>query len=199
MTDDWASFFALPPGCATTRLIARRWKPQLLHGLLDREAAGPLAWRELLEARNMPRDECLRRDQHEGAIDEPAHVVARLVLGSLERVGAQVVQPGQAQLHQRFLPDTEAMRLLLHEHGLPLVVAQAREVAVVGPVEEFAALVRTPAGKKIALVVAVEMDPEGLAGGVVALQQLVLDVRLSRSSDQRGCPVLGREDVVDRA
>ena len=110
--------------------------------------------------------------QHEGVLDEPSHVVAGLVLGPLERVGAQVEQHGQAQLHHRLRPDIEAMRLLLQEHRLPLLVAQAGKVAVVGPVEELAALVRALAGEQVALVVAVEVNPEGLAGGVVALQQL---------------------------
>ena len=33
-------------------------------------------------------------DEHERMLDKPAHIVARLVLGSLERVGAQVEQQG---------------------------------------------------------------------------------------------------------
>ena len=57
--------------------------------------------------------------------------------------------------------------LLLEEDDLPLVVAQAGEIAVVGPVEELPALV-VAAGEKIMLVVAVEMDLEGLSVGVVA-------------------------------
>ena len=89
------------------------------------------------------------------------------------------------------------MRLLLHEHRLPLLVAKAGKVAVVGPVEEFAALVRALARKQVALVVAVEVNLESLAGGIVALQQLVLDVRLAGRRDQRRRPVLGGEDVVD--
>ena len=145
----------------------------------------------------MLRHDRLRRDEHEGVLDEPSHVVAGLVLGPLERIGAQVEQHGQAQLHHRLRPDIEAVRLLLHEHRLPLLVAKAGEVAVVGPVEEFAALVRALAGEQVALVVAVEVNLEGLAGGIVALQQLVLDVRLAGRGDQRRRPVLGREDVVD--
>ena len=81
--------------------------------------------------------------------------------------------------------------------SLPLLVAKTGQVAVVGPVEELAALVRALPREQVALVVAVEVDLEGLAGGGVALQQLVLDVRLARGRDQRGHPVLGGEDVVD--
>ena len=57
----------------------------------------------------------LRRNHHEGMLDEPAHVVAGLVLRPLERVGAQVEQHRQAQLNHWLLPDTEALRLLLQE------------------------------------------------------------------------------------
>ena len=42
----------------------------------------------------LPHDR-LRREQHEGVLDEPPHVVARLVLGPFERVGAQIEQPGR--------------------------------------------------------------------------------------------------------
>ena len=142
-------------------------------------------------------DDRLRRDEHEGVLDEPAHVVAGFVLGPFERVGSQIEQLRQAKLHQRLRPDIKAMRLLLHEHCLPLVVAKAREVAVIGPIEEFAALVRALAGEEVALVVAVEMNLEVLAGGIVALQKLVLDVRFAGRGDQRGCPVLGGENLVD--
>ena len=80
------------------------------------------------------------------------------------------------------------MRLLFQEHRLPLLVAQARKIAVVGPVEEFAPFVRALAGEQVTLVVAVEVNPEGLAGGGVALQQLLLDVRLAGRGDQRRAP-----------
>jgi hypothetical protein len=177
--------------------IAGRRIPELLHGLFDREASGLLARRELLEAHEMLRDQRLRRDQHEGVLDEPPHIVARLVLGPFERVGSQIEQPGQAELHHRLRPDIEAMCPLLQEHRLPLIVAQAVEIAVIGPVEELAALVRALAGEQVTLVVAVEVNPEGLAGGIVALQQLALDVRLAGGRHQRRRPVLGGEDVVD--
>lgn len=74
---------------------------------------------------------------------------------------------------------------LLEEDNLPLVVAQACEVAVVGPVEKLPALV-VAAREKIVLVVAVEMDLEGLFVGVVAAQELRRDVRLSRRAIRVG-------------
>ena len=96
-------------------------------------------------------------------------------------------------------PDIEPMRLLLEEDRLPLVVAQAGEVAVVGPIEELAACVLTLAGQQVALIIAVEMNLEGLAGGIVALEKLGLDLRLAGGRDERRRPILGREDLVDLA
>src|SRR5690349_11107866 len=106
-----------------TRLITGGRISKLLHGLFNREAAGLLARRELLEAYEMLRHQRLRRDEHEGMLDKPSHIVARLMLGPLERVGAQVEQRRQTQLHHRLRPDIEAVRLLLEEHRLPLLVA----------------------------------------------------------------------------
>ena len=139
----------------------------------------------------------LRGHDHEGVLDEPSHIVAGLVLRPLERIGAQIEQHGQAKLNHRLLPDTETLRLLLQEHRLPLIIAKAGKVAVVGPVEEFAALVRALAREKVALVIAVEMHLEVLARRVIALQQLVLDGGLAGRGDQCRCPILRGEDVVD--
>src|SRR5215470_9936676 len=105
-----------------TPLVFGRWIPKLLHDLLDREAARPLAWWKLLEALQMLCNKRLRRQQHESVLYEPSHVIARLVLAPLERIGPQVEQPGRTQLHQGLRPHIEAMRLLLHEHRLPFLV-----------------------------------------------------------------------------
>ena len=93
----------------------------------------------------LPHDR-LRRHDHEGVLDEPSDVVAGFVLRPLEGIGSQVEQHGQAELNHRLLPDTKSFSLLLQEHGLPLFISKAGKISVVGPVEEFAALVRTFAG-----------------------------------------------------
>src|SRR6516164_3516899 len=183
--------------CIAQLLIARRRQPQLFQRLIDRERAGPLPGREILKTLNVLRDDGLRWYDDKGVLDEPSDVIASLIHAALERIGAQVDELGHAQLLQRLGPDVETLRSLLHEHRLPLLVAEPGEVAVVGPVEEFATLVRPLAGKNVALVVAVEVDPEGLAGGLVALQQLALDVRLAGGGNEGGAPVLGGEDFVD--
>src|SRR5262245_11974155 len=68
--------------------ITGRRVPELLHGLFDRKAAGLLPRRELPEALHVLRHERLRRNEHERVLDEPTDVIAGLVLGPLERVGA---------------------------------------------------------------------------------------------------------------
>ena len=115
-------------------------------------------------------DDRLRGDEHEGMLDEPLDVVAGFMLRPFERVGSEVEKRWQAQLDHWLRPDVEPMSLLFQEDGLPLVIAQPGQVAVVGPVEEFAALIGTLAGEKIALVVAIEVDFEVLPGSIVARQ-----------------------------
>ena len=79
----------------------------------------------------------------------PASVVHAFVIGRLEWVGAQVEQLGEAQRHERILPDIQTMRSLLGEDELPLVVAQRHQRAVVVEVEELLARVWAFAGEVI--------------------------------------------------
>src|SRR5262249_17508148 len=116
-----------------------------------------------------------------------------------ERTGATVDYAGRPQRLKWFGPGVQSLRPLLHEHGLPPQIAQAIEVAVVSPVEELAASVRTFAGEQITLVVTVEVNAKILARSIVTLQQLLLDVRLASGGNERGRPILGGEDLVDLA
>ena len=79
---------------------------------------------------------------------------------------------GHAQRRERLGPHLHgAGRPLLHEHDLPVFVAQADEIAVVVEVEKL--LTRAPrllTGQIRQLVVAVEVDLEGPAGRLVARQ-----------------------------
>src|SRR3954464_924268 len=87
------------------------------------------------------------------------------------------VKLGQAQLDERLLPDVEAVRALLEEGELPLVVAQRGELAAVGPVEELLAWcfggLALEEGHE---VVAVEVDLVGLAADLLAGRELGDDV-----------------------
>src|ERR1700730_400972 len=185
-----ASAYRLPSIGSVHRLIARRRKPQFLHRLLDRKRTRPLPRWKLNKTRQVLPHDALRRDNYERMLDEPSHVVARLVLRPLERIRAQIEQHRKTQLYHRLLPDIEAFGLLFQEHRLPLFVAKAGKVAIVGPIEELAALVRTLAREQIALVVAVQVNREVLSCRVIALQKLVLDVGLAGCSDQSRRPVL---------
>jgi hypothetical protein len=71
---------------------------------------------------------------------------------------------------------------LLQGHRLPLTVAKAGKIAVVGPVEELAAFVWALSAKKVTLVIPVEVNLEGLPRRAIALQELVpiVAVRTSR-------------------
>src|SRR5471030_1851940 len=144
-------------------LITGGRQPQHFQRLLDREGAGPLTWWKLHKARQMLADDPLRRDDHKRVLNEPSHVIAGLVLRPLERIGAQIEQHGQPQLYHRLLPYSDAFGLLLKENSLPLIVTEAGQVAVVGPVEELSALVRALGRQQIALVISVEMNLEVLA------------------------------------
>src|SRR5262249_2854686 len=84
------------------KLIVGRRVPEFLHDLFDREAAGSLTRRELLCATS----DCAGSSTKACSMNQ-SHVIARLLLAALERIGAQVEQPGRTQLHQRLHPDIE--------------------------------------------------------------------------------------------
>src|SRR5262249_58048276 len=104
---------------------------ELLHHLIEAEARGLLPRREILEAREPPRDIGLRRDEQVDALDPPGRVADRLVVGALERIRTQVVEGRQPKVYERLLPDAEAVGALLGEDELPAVVAQRHQLAVV--------------------------------------------------------------------
>ena len=82
----------------------------------------------------------------------------------------------------------QALRPLLQEHDLPALIAQAGKIAVIRPIEILLALAGAGAGQQVALIVAVEMDLEGLARGLIAGEQLFLDVRLARRRRPASAP-----------
>jgi hypothetical protein len=94
----------------------------------------------------MLRHERLCGYKHERVLDEPAYIVASFVLCPFERVGAQVEQVWQAQFRERLCPYIETVGLLFEKDRLPLVIAETGQIAIVGPIEEFMALIRTFTG-----------------------------------------------------
>src|SRR3954454_18541255 len=129
-------------------------------------------------------DNRLRGHDHERVLDKPPDIVAGFMLSTLEGIGAQVEQHGEAELNHRLLPDAETFSLLLEKDGLPLLEPKPGEVAVIGPVEKFPTFVGTLSCQEVALIIAVKMNLEVLARRVIALEQFLLDGGLAGRGDQ---------------
>src|SRR5271155_839854 len=142
-------------------------------------------------------DDRLCGNHDEQVLDEPPVVVTRFFFRALEWIGTQIEQLRRAQRDQRLHPYLQPFRLLLHEDRLVLVIAQAGQIAVIGPVEKFVALVWRLAREQIALVVAVKMHLKGLVTYALALQQFVLDVGVAGRANESLHPVFRRDDVVN--
>jgi len=107
-----------------------------LDDLIQAEAGRLLPWRELKVARNSP-TKSLRGHQQEDVAEHPVAEGVRGLLCALVRVHAQIEDVRRAQPDERLLPNLQrALDTLLHEQHLPVVVAQRRDVAVVGEVDE---------------------------------------------------------------
>jgi hypothetical protein len=141
---------------------------QFLHDLIQAEARGLLARRELLEGGQEVADVGLGRHQQVGPVEQPVVVGVGGDLSALVGVAAQVEDERHAQRHEGLGPGAEgAGGLLLQEDQLPVVVAQRGEVAVVGEVEDLVARALVGlAGEQRQDVVAVQVDlvvaPDGL-------------------------------------
>ena len=113
---------------------------QLLQHLIDGEARRLLPWRKVLEGRQELADIGLRRDQHEGVIEQPVVVGVRGDVGALVRIEPEIEDQRHAQVVKGSAQTRKRSRgPLLHEDELPVVVAQSRQIAVVGEVEELLA------------------------------------------------------------
>src|SRR4029077_12529910 len=102
----------------------------------------------------------------------------RSAVRALVRVRAKVEDFRDTQLGKRLGPDSQrARRSLLLEDNLPVFVAQCDDIAIVIDVDELLARTALLLPREVGeLVVAIEMDLEGLASGLMALEQLVLDI-----------------------
>ena len=116
---------------------------------------------------------------------------------------AQVVQVREAQLGELTLPHADRrlggdLRVLLEERGFPILVADGHQVAVVGPIDEFLPrrLLHLALQERHE-VVAIEVDLEGLAVGLVALHHLGDEVGLARGGGERGDQIFMGADIVD--
>ena len=152
-------------------------------------------------ARNSP-TMSLRRHEDKRVADHPVVIGVRRDVGPFVGVHPQIEDLGQPQFSERFGPNRHRARgALFGEDKLPVVVAQAKQVALVAEVEELLARIfRGLAGQVRQQVVAVEMHLEGLVADFHALEELLFHVGNARSREERGHPVEVRHDaVVDRA
>src|SRR5688572_27601168 len=112
-------------------------------------------------------------------LDAPSGIIASVRHRSLEGVGLDIDKLREAQRDERVLPHRKTLSALLEEDQLPAVITQTGQIAVIGPVKKLLALAGAGTGQDVALVVAVEVDLEGLACRLVAGQQLFFHVRLA--------------------
>src|SRR5690348_2281868 len=141
----------------------------LLDDLVDREARRPLARRIVLEGGQELGDQRLHREHDRpGVPHHPVVIAVRGDVGPLIGIGPKVEYLGQAQSRERLGPDAQcAGGALLLEHDLPILVAHIDEIAVVVEIDELLArAVRLLSGEVGKLVIAVEVDLEGLAAGL---------------------------------
>src|SRR5882672_5880130 len=103
---------------------------------------------------------------------------------ALKGIEAQVRYRRRVHMHLAAEP---AVRLL--DEAILVVVDAHRAEGAFAEVEDFVAIRRTLAGDHVHLVVAVEMVLVGPAAHLLALQQLVLDVRVAGGGDQGRKPV----------
>ena len=116
----------------------------------------------------------------------PPVIVANAFLTTLERIDLEVEEDRGAQGGKGAAPDVDAGCFLDHEVDLQTLVAQGKEVAVITEIEEFVTITLwTLPGKVVELIVAVEMNFEGLVPGFVAGEELFLDVRHTGGGKQR--------------
>src|SRR5258706_9908213 len=95
---------------------------KLCQHLIEGEAAGLLPRRELLVRGQVLAHESLRRDEHKHPLRIPGVIIARQMVGVLERISAEVEQLRGAQRDERILPDLEAFGPLFQKYDLPPVI-----------------------------------------------------------------------------
>src|SRR5205823_9358443 len=117
---------------------------------------------------------------------------------SLERIGSKVKVFRDTQRSERLGPYSKgALRPLLQEHDLPVLVPHRHKIAVIVEVEELVACALFLLSDQIwKLVEAVEMDFELLARSGISLQKLFGDVGIAGRSQQRWAPIEATSDLV---
>lgn len=117
--------------------------------------------------------------------ENPVPVSVRRNVGFLIRIGAKVEHFRDAQLRKGLCPNLQSAQCpLLLEDQLPILITKRHEVAVVVEVEKL--LTRAAWGladQVVELIVSVEVVFIALSVNSCALQQPVLDIRVTRSGE----------------
>lgn len=161
----------------------------LLDDLVDAEARRPLARRIVLEcSEEFSRHGRCGEEDSSAVGHQPVVVGVRGNIGSLVGVRPKVEQLRDPQARERFRPDPHrSLRALLLEDDFPILVAKRHQVAIVVEIEEsISGALGLPAGEVGQLVVAIEMNLEGLRTGLMALEQLLLDIRITAAAKNVG-------------
>src|SRR5437868_5986707 len=151
----------IPTANGWRSFVARAFSQSLQH-IVQGETADLLARREFPESGQELRDVLLRRNHYEQMLRPPARIIHALVVGGLERIGAQVEELWEAQCHERLLPHVKALRTLFGEDDLVLQIAQRDEGAVIVEIKELLARAGRFASQRVGNVVAVEMNLKAL-------------------------------------
>ena len=171
---------------------------QLLQDFIHVEGGRLLPLRVVLEGHQELAHVGLRGHQQEDVIDQPVVVGVRSDVRPLVRVRPEIEHLRDPQAGERVRPDEHRSRgPLLHEHQLPVVVAQAGQLLVVVDVEErFPRALRGLPGQVGDEIVAVQMDLVGHVADLVALEQLVLHLRVAGHGQKGRQPVEVSDDLV---
>ena len=144
------------------------------------------------------RDVAARRGDGEHVIEVPALVADGVLgLGPLERIHQQVGQRRRTQRREGLEPHVHALGFLFQEGDLPALVAERRDAAVVGPVDELLARPLGLATEGRTEVVAVEVHLVRAVADLQARQEALRAGRVASRREQRRQHVLVRADAVD--
>ena len=184
-------------GAPQSHLLSRH-RLDRLEGIADCKRSRLLCGWILVEGIQEGADDIAHRVENPRVVDHPVPICVGRNSGKLVRVGAQVENVGHSQPAELALPDLQETRLVLdHEVDLPVVVAQRHHVTIVGEVEE---LLTRPflflTGQVWQKVVAIQVVLVSLTVGLIACEQLLLDVSVTRDGEQCRRPVEMRHDLV---
>lgn len=118
--------------------MAGNTRQDFLHHLINCKASRLLAGRKFLECGHELGHQGLSTQHQRNVVKHPIPIAIGGDIGELIGIGSQVKQFRHPQYDKGFGPDLAgAFASLLHEHYLPVVVAQRHQVAIITEVKEL--------------------------------------------------------------